>query len=215
MTAATRRARARPPTGVWWAVLLVALLPALWIGLRTLGWLGGLGVNPIEKLLELSGTHAMIALLVALAVTPVRQMTGVAWITRLRRMLGLVAFGYVTAHALIWLGVDLFFDWELALYDLTERPFVMVGFAAWVILLALALTSTDSAQRWLKKRWVWLHRGVYVAGVLAVLHFLWLARADYAEVALYAAILVFLLGWRVVYRWQSRRRIHARRRAPA
>ncbi len=215
MTATTRRARARPPTGVWWAVLLVALLPAMWIGLRTLGCFGGLGVNPIEKLLELSGTHAMIALLVALAVTPLRQMTGLAWLTRLRRMLGLVAFGYVTAHALIWLGVDLFFDWELVLYDLTERPFVMVGFAAWVILLALAVTSTDGAQRWLKKKWVWLHRGVYAAGVLAILHFLWLARADYAEVALYAAILAILLGWRVVYRWQTRRRIHAHRRAPA
>lgn len=192
-------------------MLLASLVPAAWIGLRTLGWFDGLGVNPIEKLLELSGTHAMIALLIALAVTPLRQMTGLAWIVRLRRMLGLVAFGYVTAHALIWLGVDLFFDWELVLYDLTERPFVMVGFAAWLILLALTLTSTDGAQRWLKKKWVWLHRGVYLAGVLAVLHFLWLARADYVEVALYAAILAFLLGWRVHYRWQTRRRVHARR----
>ncbi|WP_026181546.1 sulfite oxidase heme-binding subunit YedZ [Thioalkalivibrio sp. ALJ7] len=212
---ASRRQRAQPPRGVWTAVLLLSLVPAIWIGMRALGLLGGLGVNPIEKLLELSGTHAMIALLIALSVTPLRQMTGLAWIVRLRRMLGLVAFGYVTAHALIWLGVDLFFDWELVLYDLTERPFVMVGFAAWLILLVLAVTSTNAAQRWLKKKWVLLHRGVYVAGVLAVLHFLWLARADYAEVALYAAILAFLLGWRVVYRWQTRRRIHARRHAPA
>ncbi len=195
-------------------MLLVSLLPALWIGLRTLGGFGGLGVNPVEKLLELSGTHAMIALLVALAVTPLRQLTGFAWIARLRRMLGLVAFVYVTAHALIWLGVDLFFDWELVFYDLTERPFVMVGFAAWVILLLLTLTSTTAAQRWLRRKWLWLHRGVYVAGVLAVLHFLWLARADYAEVALYAAILTALLGWRIAYRWHSRR-VQARRRAAA
>ncbi|WP_196799777.1 MULTISPECIES: sulfite oxidase heme-binding subunit YedZ [unclassified Thioalkalivibrio] len=213
--ATTQRRKGQPPKGVWTGVLLLSLVPAVWIGLRTLGWFGGLGANPIEKLLELSGTHAMIALLIALAVTPLRQMTGFAWITRLRRMLGLVAFGYVTAHALTWLGLDLFFDWELVLYDLTERPFVMVGFAAWVILLALAVTSTDGAQRWLRKKWVWLHRGVYVAGVLAILHFLWLARADYGEVTLYAAILAFLLGWRVVHSWISARRVRARRAATA
>ncbi|WP_026340714.1 sulfite oxidase heme-binding subunit YedZ [Thioalkalivibrio sp. ALJT] len=215
MTGSTPGARRLSPRAIWWAVLLVSLLPAVWIGLRTLGAFGGLGVNPVEKLLELSGTHAMIALLVALAVTPVRQWTGLAWIARLRRMLGLVAFAYVTAHALIWLGVDLFFDWELVFYDLTERPFVMVGFAAWVILLLLALTSTGAAQRRLRRKWIWLHRGVYVAGVLAVLHFLWLARADYAEVALYAAILTLLLGWRIGHRWHNRRRAHARRRASA
>ena len=211
MTATARRRRGRPPRGVWSVVLLLSLTPALWIGLRFLDWFGGLGANPIEKLLELSGTHAMIALLIALAVTPLRQITGVAWITRLRRMLGLVAFFYVTAHFLIWAGVDLFFDWELILYDLTERPFVMVGFAAWVILLALAVTSTDAAQRWLKRKWLWLHRLAYVAAILAILHMVWLTRADYREVTLYGAILIFLLGWRVAYRQIAKRRVHTRR----
>ena len=201
-----RRSRGRLPRGVWSAVLLLSLLPALWIGLRAFGAFGGLGVNPVEKLLELSGTHAMIALLVALAVTPLRQLTGVVWISRLRRLLGLVAFGYASAHLLIWVGVDLFFDWGLILYDLTERPFVTVGFAAWLILLALALTSTNAAQRRLKRHWLRLHRLVYAAGVLALLHVLWLTRADYREVALYAAMLAFLLGWRVVWRLVPARR---------
>lgn len=211
MTATARRRRGRPPRGVWSVVLLLSLTPALWIGLRFLDGFGGLGANPIEKLLELSGTHAMIALLIALAVTPLRQITGVAWITRLRRMLGLIAFFYVTAHFLIWAGVDLFFDWELILYDLTERPFVMVGFAAWVILLALAVTSTDAAQRWLKRKWLWLHRLAYVAAILAILHMVWLTRADYREVTLYGAILTFLLGWRVAYRQIAKRRVRTHR----
>ena len=203
---ASVRSRARPPRGLWSAVLVLSLLPAVWIGLRTLGWFGGLGVNPIERLLTDSGTHALIALLVALAVTPLRQMTGWPWITRLRRMLGLVAFGYVTTHFLIWVGVDLFFDWGLILGDLTRRPFVMVGFTAWLILLALALTSTRAAQRRLRRNWARLHRLVYVAGGLAILHVFWIVRADYREVGVYAAILGLLLGWRVMYRLYVARR---------
>jgi methionine sulfoxide reductase heme-binding subunit len=138
------------PRILWWVVLSAGLLPALWLGARTGGAFGGLGVNPIETLLTDSGTFTIIFLLLALSVTPLRRLTGQAPILRLRRMLGLLAFGYATAHFLIWLGVDLFFDWQLIIEDLTTRPFVMAGFAAWMILLLLAATShprrDDSAE---------------------------------------------------------------------
>jgi methionine sulfoxide reductase heme-binding subunit len=205
-----RKPRRRPatlPPGVWWLVLLVGLLPAAWLAARTAGWLGGLGTNPIERLLIESGTIAMIMLLSALAVTPLRRLTGLAAITRLRRMIGLLAFGYVSLHFLIWLGVDLFFDVSLILDDLTQRPYVMVGFAAWVILLLLASTSTDRAVRILKRNWSRLHRLVYAAGVLAVIHVIWLTRADYREATIYALVLLVLLGSRVVWTVVQRRKV--------
>ncbi|WP_244269172.1 sulfite oxidase heme-binding subunit YedZ [Thioalkalivibrio halophilus] len=196
-----RRASARPPRGVWTLVLAASLAPGAWITLRAAGWFGGLGVNPIERLLADTGTHAMIALLVALAVTPLRQWTGLAWISALRRMLGLVAFAWVSAHLLVWVGLDLFFDWVLILDDIRHRPYVTVGFTAWVILLALALTSTRGAQRRLRRWWPRLHRLAYAAGGLAILHVLWLTRgADYIEVGIYGGVLALLLGWRL-WRW--------------
>jgi sulfoxide reductase heme-binding subunit YedZ len=188
-------------------VLLVGFLPAAWLAARTAGWLGGLGTNPIERLLIESGTIAMIMLLSALAVTPLRRLTGLAAITRLRRMIGLLAFGYVSLHFLVWLGVDLFFDVSLILDDLTQRPYVMVGFAAWVILLLLASTSTDRAVRILKRNWSRLHRLVYAAGVLAVIHVIWLTRADYREATIYALILLVLLGSRLVWTVVQRRKV--------
>jgi sulfoxide reductase heme-binding subunit YedZ len=188
-------------------VLLVGLLPAAWLAARTAGLLGGLGTNPIERLLIESGTIAMIMLLSALAVTPLRRLTGVAAITRLRRLIGLLAFGYVSLHFLVWLGVDLFFDFSLILDDLTQRPYVMAGFAAWVILLLLASTSTDRAVRVLKRNWARLHRLVYAAGVLAVIHVIWLTRADYREATIYALVLLVLLGSRVVWTVVQRRKV--------
>jgi len=191
-----RRRPATLPRRVWWLVLLVGLLPAAWLAARAAGMIGGLGTNPIERLLIESGTIAMIALLSALAVTPLRRLTGLAAISRLRRMIGLLAFGYVSLHFLVWLGVDLFFDVSLILDDLSQRPYVMVGFAAWVILLLLASTSTDRAVRMLKRNWGRLHRLVYAAGVLAVIHVIWLTRADYREATIYALVLMGLLGFR-------------------
>ncbi|MFO8152465.1 sulfite oxidase heme-binding subunit YedZ [Thioalkalivibrio sp.] len=191
----------------WWLLLLVALLPGLWLVARTGGAFGGLGVNPVETLLLDTGTCAIIALLVALSVTPLHRLTGLASIGRYRRLLGLVAFGYSSAHFLIWLGVDLFFDWVLILEDLTTRPFVMAGFAAWFILLLLAATSTRAAMRLLKRNWTRLHRLVYPAAILAVVHIVWLTRADYREATIYALILALLLGLRVFWALQGARKI--------
>ena len=189
----------------WWLVLGVGALPAVLLGLRTLGLWGGLGVNPVETLVHDSGTYAIISLLIALAVTPLRQLTGWGTLARLRRLFGLIAFAYASLHVLLWLAVDLFFDWVLILEDLILRPYITVGFAAWLILLALALTSTQAAMRRLRKHWVRLHRLVYLAGGLALLHVIWLTRADYREVMLYGVVLAVLLGWRVVFRLWSMR----------
>ena len=182
-------------------------MPALWLGARTAGAFGGLGVNPIETLLTDSGTFSIIFLLLALSVTPLRRVTGLAPILRLRRMLGLLAFGYATAHFLIWLGVDLFFDWQLIIEDLTTRPFVMVGFAAWMILLLLAATSTRGAMTLLKRNWTRLHRLVYLAGILGVVHIVWLTRADYREATLYALALATLLALRLFWALRTPRKI--------
>lgn len=201
-----RRERVGVPFALWWWLVLGAgMVPALVLGLRTLGLWGGLGVNPVETLVHDSGTYAIISLLVALAVTPVRQLMGWSALARLRRLFGLIAFAYASLHVFLWLAVDLFFDWVLILDDLTLRPYITVGFAAWLILLALALTSTQAAMRRLRKHWVRLHRLVYLAGGLALLHIVWLTRADYREVMLYAVVLAVLLGWRVAFRLWSMR----------
>jgi methionine sulfoxide reductase heme-binding subunit len=195
------------PRLLWWLVLGVGLLPALSLVARGGGAFGGLGVNPIETLLTQTGTFTIIALLVALSVTPLRRLTGLAPLLRLRRMLGLLAFAYATTHFLIWLGVDLFFDWTLILEDLGTRPFVMAGFSAWVILLLLAATSTRAAMTLLKRNWTRLHRLVYVAGILGVVHVIWLTRADYRDATIYALVLAGLLGMRVVWALRGPRKV--------
>ena len=189
---------------LWWLVFGLAWVPAGFLAAQALGGFGGLGVNPIEKLVRDSGTYAIYALLIALAVTPLRRLTGLKVLARLRRLLGLTAFAYVSLHWGLWLGVDLFFAWDLLLDDLQHRPFILVGFAAWLILLALAVTSTRRAMSWLQKNWQRLHRLVYVAGVLAVLHVLWLTRADFGPVTVYALILLLLLGLRGLWWVQVR-----------
>lgn len=205
-----RRSRGPSPAlfrWLWWSVLVLSLLPTGFLLAQALGFFGGLGTHPIEKGLSDTGTNAMVALLVALAVTPVRQITGQAWITRLRRLLGLIAFALVSLHFLFWIAVDLFFDWWLILEDLLLRPFVMAGFASWVILLLLASTSTRAAMSAMGRYWTRLHRFVYFAAILAVLHVFWLTRADYREVTVYALILSLLLGMRVAWwfwpRWKG------------
>lgn len=199
----TRRRRRRPVDGLWWAAVGVATLPGLWLLALTLGAFGGLGTNPVERLLHESGQIAMIALLVALAVTPIRRLTGWNRVARLRRMLGLMAFFYATVHLLIWLGVDLWWDVALIVADLFERPYITLGAVAWLILLLLAATSFDAAVRLLGRGWVLLHRLVYGAAVLALLHLVWLTRADYTDAWRFGGVLALLLGVRL---WHAIRR---------
>ena len=157
-----------------------------------------LGVNPVEKLTHETGEWTLRLLLLTLAITPLRRITGHAWIIKLRRMLGLFTFFYACLHFTTYIWLDQFFDWQEILIDIPKRPFITVGFMAFVLLIPLALTSTNSMMRLLKKRWVQLHKLIYVIAVLGCLHFLWVVKADTLEPLLYFLILLVLLGYRAI-----------------
>lgn len=189
-------------------VFVLCLLPFLW-----LVWLaatGGLGPDPAKTLMLETGEWSLRLLVVTLLVSPLRQWTGWALVMRLRRMLGLYAFFYACVH-LASFG-HFYIGWSGALLaeELAERPYIAVGFAAWLLLLPLALTSTRGWQRRLRRNWQRLHRLIYPAAVLACLHLLWQARSDIGEALVYSVMVGLLLGWRL---WRARER--AALRAPA
>lgn len=165
-----------------------------------------LGADPVAEITDATGTWALRLLLVGLALTPLRRLTGQAWPIRFRRLVGLYAFFYACLHLATWLVLDLGGYWTQVFDDLAKRPYIMLGFAAWLSLLPLAITSTRGWMRRLGRRWGQLHKLVYAAGVLAVAHYLWLVKADLREPLLYAAILAVLLGYRWFLAWQARRR---------
>jgi sulfoxide reductase heme-binding subunit YedZ len=170
---------------------LSALAPGAWVvaGLMR-GWLGA---NPVEKMTHVTGMTTLVLLLVTLSVSPVRRITGWNPVIRLRRPLGLFAFFYATSHFLIWFVFYNLVNVEYMLADIAERPFITVGFTAWLILIPLAVTSTRGWIRRLGKKWAKLHRGVYVAASLGVIHFYWLVKADTRLPILLGVILVVLL----------------------
>jgi len=157
----------------------------------------GLGANPVETVTHVTGDWALRFLLLSLSVTPLRRLFGWSWAAPLRRTLGLTAFGYACCHYLIYLGLEHFFDWRLIVEDVLERRYVWAGFTAFLCLVSLAATSTRAMMRRLGRRWVSLHRLVYLAAVLGVIHFLWLVKSDLREPLLYVAVLTFLLGLRL------------------
>ncbi|TXH70528.1 MAG: protein-methionine-sulfoxide reductase heme-binding subunit MsrQ [Lysobacteraceae bacterium] len=167
-----------------------------------------LGADPVANIEHRLGIWALRMLLLALAITPLRQLTGQAILVRLRRMVGLYAFAYATAHFAAYLVLDLRGYWTQIFEDIAKRPYITVGFVAWLLLVPLAVTSTQGWIRRLGRRWGLLHRLVYAIGILAVLHFWWLVKSDLREPALYAGILAALLGWRL-WRAMSRRRAAA------
>jgi sulfoxide reductase heme-binding subunit YedZ len=178
-------------------VFVAALLPLLWLGGRF--GLDALGVNPIETVNRFLGDWALRFLLLTLAVTPLRLLTRWGALARLRRMLGLFAFFYVCLHLASYIGLDLFFDWPALWKDVLKRRFITLGMIGAMLLMPLALTSTDSMIRRLGgKRWRALHRLVYPAAILAVAHFWMMVKADIREPVLYAAVLAILLGMRVI-----------------
>jgi len=160
------------------------------------------GANPVEFVTRSSGTWTLVFLLLALSVSPLRRLTGAGWLMRLRRPLGLASFAYALAHLATWVWLEHWFEIAPMIDDVLKRPFITAGFAALVLLIPLALTSTDAMVRRLGRRWSMLHRLVYAAAVLAVLHYWWhkAGKADVTEPALYALALAALLGWRVVAR---------------
>lgn len=196
----SRRLRADKPL-----VFLLCMLPLAWLTLRAFNVLGqSLGPNPVEALLHALGLWGLRLLLLTLCVRPAAVLLRQPRLMRLRRMLGLFAFSYVLLHFLTWLVLDRGLDWSGMIVDIAKRPFVTVGFAALVLLLPLAVTSTDRWMRRLGRRWHALHRLVYAAAALGALHFLWLVKADWREPALYIAIYLALMAWR--WRARSRRR---------
>jgi sulfoxide reductase heme-binding subunit YedZ len=176
---------------------LLCLLPFGLLVWRTLA--DALGPNPVEAVVHSTGSWALRLLLVTLTVTPLRRLTGLPWLLRFRRMLGLFAFFYAALHFSAYLLLDRALVWEDILKDLTERPYIAVGFAALVLLIPLAVTSTRGWARRLGRRWQTLHRAVYAIAVLGVLHFLWLVKADILEPLIDGAVLAGLLAARV--RW--------------
>lgn len=183
-------------------VFLACLVPAL-----RLGWLAlhhGLGANPIEYITRSTGWWLLSFLMLTLLVTPLRRLTGLNWLLRLRRMLGLYAFFYASLHFTTYIWLDQFFDWPGILKDIAKRPFITVGFAAFVLLIPLAATSTNAMIRRLgAKRWQALHRSIYAISILGVLHFWWLVKKDITEPLMFAGVLAILLAARAV--WPARR----------
>ncbi len=187
-------------------VFVACLLPATLVVTDAFELTGSLGANPIEEILDRFGNWSLRMIMLTLAVTPLRRITGWNWLTRFRRMLGLFTFFYVLMHFLTWLILDQGLLVSAILEDLVERPFITIGFAALLLLTALAATSTNASRRRLGRHWQTLHNAVYVIAILGVWHFWWQVKQDIAEPLIYAVILALLLGHRL---WWRRRRIVA------
>ena len=188
-------------------VFVICLAPLAIIVARVFGIGGTLGANPIEALQDHFGQWALRFILITLTITPLRRISGRAWLLRFRRMLGLFAFFYAFMHFLTWLVLDQELLLSAIAEDIFERPFITIGMLALLLLTALAATSTNGVRRRMGRRWQTLHYGVYVAGVLGVLHYWWQVKKDITEPLIYALVLTLLLG----YRLRTRRN----RRSPA
>ena len=179
-------------------VFALCLLPLSWLLYRVVQ--DQLGANPQEALIRATGDWALRFLAIVLAVTPLRELSGLSALARYRRMLGLFMYFYALLHFLSYSGFDMGFDVSDIVIDIAKRPFILVGSLALLLLTPLAATSFNAAIRTLgAKRWQRLHRLVYVVAGLAILHFFWMraGKNDFAEVAVYAALLALLLGWRL------------------
>jgi len=186
-------------------VFVLCLLPLAWLVWGAVA--DTLGANPAEALIRSSGDWTLRFLCITLAVTPLRQVLGWSALARLRRMLGLFTFFYGVLHFLCFAWLDMGLDLAAIVADIPKRPFILVGTSALLLMLLLAATSFNRAIRWLgAPRWQALHRAVYAVALLGLLHFFWMrsGKNDYAEVAVYAAVVAVLLGWRLV-RWLRQR----------
>ena len=182
---------------VWKPVVFaLCLLPGVLVVTDTFDITGSLGANPVEEIQDRLGNWGLRFIMIALAVTPLRRLSGWNWLSRFRRMLGLFAFFYVLMHFLAWLILDQGLLWSAILEDIAERPFITLGFTALLILTAMAATSTNGMRRRLGKRWQQIHYGAYVAGILGVWHYWWQVKKDIQDPLIYAVILAVLLGYR-------------------
>lgn len=157
-----------------------------------------LGANPIEYIIRNLGDWTLRFLLITLAISPLRRLTGMAQLLRLRRMLGLYAFFYGLLHLSIYIVLEQYFDWQEIWLDILERPFITIGMLSFILLIPLAMTSTTAAMRKLGKNWLRLHKLIYPISIFSILHFWWLVKADTREPFIYAVILTILLLERLI-----------------
>ncbi len=181
-------------------LFVTCLIPALLLGYDA--YTDALGANPVEAIEHTTGGWALRFLMITLAVSPLAIIFKAKWLNRFRRMLGLYVFFYACLHFAAYIILDQYFDWAEIYKDVIKRPYITVGFTAFVLLIPLAITSLNKLVELMgKPRWLKLHQLVYVCAVLAVLHFLWLVKADVLEPAIYGGVLIVLLVFRV---WQRR-----------
>jgi len=180
------------------AVFLACLVPLAVIVVDLFG--GRLGADPIRESELRTGTAGLVLLIITLGITPARRFTGWNWLGGYRRMLGLFAFFYICLHFLDWLGVDQFFALTYIGKDIVKRPYITVGFASFLLMIPLAITSSSRMVRRLGKRWAQLHALVYVAALGGIIHFVWEVKADLGEPTTYGLIVVALLLLRFVPR---------------
>jgi methionine sulfoxide reductase heme-binding subunit len=179
-------------------VFLFALVPACWLIYAALT--NGLGANPIQTLTQETGVWTLRFVAATLAITPLRRLTGWNSLIKFRRMIGLFAFFYGTVHFFTWSWLDQFFDWNGMIKDVVKRPFITVGFTAFVLMIPLALTSTTGWIRRLGgKRWNRLHQLIYITAILGVIHYYWLVKADTQRPVRYGVIVGVLLLVRVIH----------------
>ena len=176
-------------------IFFMALFPFIWLLLKV--FQNDLGPDPAQALSIETGEWTLRFLLLTLAITPFRQIFRMVEIARLRRMIGLFAFFYASIHFLSWMAFILGFRWLAIAEELVERPYITVGFLAYVILFLLGVTSTNSMVRRLGKNWKRLHKFVYAASILAIVHLLWILRTDVTEAVIYGVLLAILLGYRI------------------
>ena len=178
------------------ALFLASLIPL--IRLSWYGYSSQLGANPIEFITRSLGTWTLVFLLITLSITPLRKLSGWSWLIKLRRMAGLFAFFYALLHFITYIWLDQFFDLNSIYKDVIKRPFITIGFTAFILLIPLAVTSTNAMMKKLGgKRWQMLHRLIYPIAIFAVLHYWWLVKKDITQPLIYAAVLATLLGYRV------------------
>jgi sulfoxide reductase heme-binding subunit YedZ len=180
------------------SVFLLALIPLTKLAITA--YFNNLGANPIEKITHITGYWTLTFLLITLTITPLRRLTGWLWLVRLRRMLGLFAFFYACLHFSTYLVLDQFFDWVSIAKDIIKRPYITVGFVAFVLLIPLAITSNNYCVKLIGgKRWLLLQRLTYPIAIAGVVHFWWLVKKDITEPLIFAALLSVLLGMRLFY----------------
>lgn len=182
-------------------ILFISLMPSF--RLIYLGINNNLGANPIEFIERSTGLWALILLLITLAMTPIRQHSGINAFAQLRRMLGLTMFFYTCLHIVTYLVLDHWFDFEEIGKDIIKHPYLLVGFTAFMMTVPLAMTSTQAMMKRLGGRWKRLHQLVYLIGLFAVLHFFWLVKKDVTEPLIYGAVFFLLIAFRIAYKYRG------------